>query len=190
MSDSMQWKVIGCFVLIMFSSLSADALEIRVKRECRFTGSLVRLGDVADVLDDDAERASAVAQIALFPAPSQSRFVTSQELQRLVQLNGISLAECRFTGSKSARVTVAAATSARPSGRQTPTVGTVRRSQKRLESAIVNYLKQTADPAAEWEVRVTATRRQLQLVSNELDDLAISGGREPWLGRQRFVVTF
>ncbi len=93
MNDSMQWKVIGCFVLVMLSSLSADALEIRVKRECQCTGSLVLLGDVADVLDDDAKRASAVAQIALFPAPSQSRFVTSQELQRLVQLNGISLAD-------------------------------------------------------------------------------------------------
>lgn len=100
-------STIGFFIVVFFSTVSADALEIRVKRESRCAGSLVRVQDVAEVLDTDVETAASVALISLFPTPSRVRIISSQELQRLLHLHGVDPAVCKFTGAKSTSISPA-----------------------------------------------------------------------------------
>jgi len=115
MTSSQRWKTFACFILIHVAALSGSAAEIRLKQRVESRGSVVLLGDIADVCEDEpnlrgtdgdpargANAEATLARIELFPAPSESRWRTARrrEIRELLGLHGVDLSGVRFSGAE------------------------------------------------------------------------------------------
>lgn len=106
MASTLRIKIMLNFIAIMLASLSADATEVALRSKADVRGTLVRLGDVAEVSSPDGQRAELLKELALFPSPSPGRTRTLhvRELRELLVLNGIATQDLRFSGSRVVRV--------------------------------------------------------------------------------------
>ena len=101
MTSTQRWKTLVCFVLIHVAALSGSATEIHLKQRVDSQGSVVLLGDIANLKEGkpDSPRASdggvtdaaSLARIELFPAPSvsRSRTIRRREIRELLSLYGV-----------------------------------------------------------------------------------------------------
>jgi flagella basal body P-ring formation protein FlgA len=62
-----------------------------------------------------------------------------------------------------------------------------RQAAQRAEQAIVGHLQATVGKAA-WEVKVEPDSAAVPLLAARLSDVSVEGGREPWTGKQDFVM--
>ena len=107
-------QFIRCFVVIVGLTLAvvpATAAELRLKSQCTPAGEVVTLGDIADISSTDARQAATLAAIELFPAPaaSEEKTVRVREIQDLLLLHGVNLAEHQVSGASEVVVQAAAA---------------------------------------------------------------------------------
>jgi len=93
------FKTIVFVVAIIVSHLSAEASEIRIRPSATIANSVVRLGDIADISDLDANKAKSLSEIELFPVPTRMKHLRFRELGDLLELRGVNLGDCRFSGS-------------------------------------------------------------------------------------------
>jgi len=77
------------------------AAELRLRSQCSPHGPVVTLGDVTDILTADEKQAGRLAAVELFPAPAatRQRILQVRELQDLLLMRGVNLAEHQFSGS-------------------------------------------------------------------------------------------
>lgn len=94
-----QYKTILFVVAIIFSHLSAKASEIRIRPSAIIANPVVCLGDIADISDLDANKAAELSKLELFPTPTRMKHLRFRELGDLLELRGVNLGECRFSGS-------------------------------------------------------------------------------------------
>lgn len=196
--------------ILIASQWSADAAEIRFHREAAVGRGIVRLGDVAEVLTNDANEARLLEGIALVPAPSgdEPKLLKRQEVQQLLQLSGVTLREHRFSGAEvtqlragsSAVVTPKAAVQEASAIEQLPTIVKTETKKPvtqqaevaatpagRVAQAIVAQLNVVSDTPAEWQAEVAMSPRVVQALA-ELPIIRVEGGISPWLGRQQFML--
>lgn len=175
--------------IAMSLTAALPAAELRLLPQCSPRGTLVTLGEVAEI-SAAAEQARQLAAIELFPAPpaGASRLLRVRELQDLLLLRGVNLAEHRFTGSS--EVTIAAATSkAGLTGEAPLSLPTQKRSQRRLEEALAQYLKQKTGAETPWQFRFKLTAEQARALANPAQTLSLQGGQAPFTGAQIFQLT-
>ncbi|MDR3183205.1 MAG: flagella basal body P-ring formation protein FlgA, partial [Planctomycetaceae bacterium] len=109
-----QFHTVLTLLVIVALSAAAKAAEIRFKSAPVIpNGSLVMLGDVADIIVTETDKTQAQAsaeelkQTVLFPAPleGKERIVSQQELRSMLSQLGISSVQHRITGSGKVTVT-------------------------------------------------------------------------------------
>jgi flagella basal body P-ring formation protein FlgA len=166
----------------------AAAAEFRLRSQCTASGAVVTLGDVAEVFAADRRQAETLSAVELFPSPTapQQRFVRVREIQDLLMLRGLNLAEHRFSGAN--QVTIACAAAARSETEQPLTAAASRRANLRVQESIVRYLQQHAGGDRPWTVEVELNTSHARAVS-AARTLTIAGGRAPFTGAQRFEIT-
>lgn len=182
-------RVIFHFVLFVVSGWSAEAAEVLLKTDCRCGESVVRLGDVADLYDDDPQTAERLAQVELFPTPAVRRYLALEELKSILTLRGVKVADCSFRGSARVEILPEAAAAARVAYRTGPNASRQRAAQRRVEQAILEYLAGRVDEERPWGVQAEVTPEDTELIARRLVELTASGGAAPWTGRQEFDVT-
>jgi len=102
----MQTKVVPYFLAILIGSWSADAAEVTLLPQSHAKGSLILLGDVAEVKSTDAQRVAQLKRVELFPAPAQhrSKLMHVRELVELLVLHGVEIDDLEFTGTRTTRI--------------------------------------------------------------------------------------
>lgn len=102
------------FLALLAGNLSAEAAEIQFKAQADVRGSLVLLGDIANIQDLDPQKVETLRRIELFPSPARGRVRTLRnvEIRQLLQLHGVSTAEHRFAGAELIRIGHAKSTAA------------------------------------------------------------------------------
>lgn len=109
-------EVLGCGAIWLVccwgafcTTVEALATEVRLRAECCAGASVVRLGDVADILSVDPQEAAALEQLELFAAPpaGRVRHVTAREIHEALVLAGCDLRKVRLMGA--ARICISAA---------------------------------------------------------------------------------
>jgi len=178
----------GSWLVALACGLSVQAAELQVRSECRSSGAMVTLGDVVEIHSSDTSEREALESIELFPAPpaGAKRFVRAREIQDMLLMRSVNLAEHRFSGA--AQVTVVGGDGVgqmRDSGALP--LSFVKKSERRVNEAIASYLKDCAGAQA-WHVEAALDGRQARLVA-AAERIAICGGTAPWQGSQRFEVT-
>ena len=176
-------------VLAITWSLPIGAAEFQLRSECRVTGGLIRLGDIADVHAADSAEREKLAAIDLLPAPplGERRTIRVRELQDLLSLRGMNLAEHRFSGASQVAVNAKAEAAAVEAPKQRTTALSIRKATDTATQAIVEYLQQQAADQDGWNVKLELS----EAAANEVaaaKKLKVSGGSQPWTGPQQFTL--
>lgn len=97
----MQRIILYTSVLIL-ATWSADAAEICLKSEAICSGGIVRLKDVAEIVSPNENEAAALAELQLFPVPSEGkpRNVRRGEIRELLALSDVNLKAITFSGAE------------------------------------------------------------------------------------------
>lgn len=78
-----------------------SAFELRLKDEAHCPGSLVRLGDIAEMESPTTAGGPSLADLVLFPVPAagKPRELNRQDLRQLLDLCGVDVREVELTGA-------------------------------------------------------------------------------------------
>ena len=168
----------------------AGAAELRLRPQCTAGGPVVRLGDVAEIVGGDSKQAETLAAVELFPAPAdrEQRFLRVRELQDLLLLHGVNLAEHQFSGSSQVMVLGKSAATKPQSDKPVPAPA-LRRISRRACEAITKYLTQHVPGQRAWGVEVELTDAQAHMLADPTRAVSVAGGNPPWTGLQHFEVT-
>src|SRR5258705_194009 len=79
------------FAYLMLLAHAGEAAEVRLKARAVAHAPLVRLGEIADVEDDDPEIVRQLASLPLFPAPAsgKTRAVSRGEIQQILVMHEV-----------------------------------------------------------------------------------------------------
>jgi Chaperone for flagella basal body P-ring formation len=104
----MSTRVCLYFALFMTTAWSGEAAEVRLRTSAVCTAPVVRLGDIADVVDESDARARWLAALPLAPSPADGsqRTFSRHDVRQLLVLTGVERDQLQITGSD--RVTIVA----------------------------------------------------------------------------------
>ncbi len=174
--------VLTGFILVQ----AAAAADIRLRAEAVPAGPVVTLGDVAEVLANDAEQAARLRAIELFPGPAAGaeRFVRVREIQDLLLLRGVNLAEHQLSGASQ----VIVRGSERPANGNSVSAAEERKAVSRVREAVIAYLRDRLSADEAFAVDVSLPAGAARLLADASRSLTVRGGSAPWKGHQRFEV--
>ncbi len=174
---------------VLLAAAPAVAAEIQIRTECRPGGGVVTLGDCADIRSTNPQEATALAELELLPAPpvGQTRLVRAREIQDIMLLRGIHLAQCRFGGSS--QLTVYGPDADAVPAAMGPLASTaVKRVERQLREAVLAYLGQVAGADEARQVEFSVADELARRVHAAGGVRAVRGGQPPWSGTQSLEV--
>jgi flagella basal body P-ring formation protein FlgA len=114
------------------------------------------------------------------------RYVRNTELRDLLVARGLNLTGWRIVGAQAVELGAAKASAVKEEPRQEITGG--RAGGDHLTELIKNYLQQQTGHEL-WSVAADADDDVLAALEQGGQDAPISGGKAPWVGRQRFLIS-
>jgi hypothetical protein len=143
----------GSFLLLCLVSGSTQGVEVRLRSTASSVSRIIRLVDVAEVLGE-AEIATALADVALCPAPAanQERTLTQAQVRELLLLSGLERKDCIVTGSESVTVTGSTSTAPGARPRQPLVASGVRQAMFEADAARANASRPVKPAAQEVSV--------------------------------------
>jgi flagella basal body P-ring formation protein FlgA len=201
-----------------FAAASAAESTVVVRDRVIVTSPVVRLGDVAEIISADRSEARRLAALPLMPAPSpgSERFLRKREVADLLDAHGQDLRELRIEGAMQVAISKPATTPGDSSTEQSSD-GSKRMNlhaailaapgrdlgaslphaslgnddvRDLLHRAVERHLSASTGKAGPWHVTCQVGPAQLVQLRAATSPVECHGGREPWLGRQRFIVSF
>ena len=109
-------KIVGAMlVAFCVTSHALAAVDVKLREKVAPHGSVVRLGDVAEIATADRQQARQLGSLPLMPAPAPGteRFLRTREIQDMLSAQGVDVGGLRFVGAQ--LVVVAAADGVRAS---------------------------------------------------------------------------
>jgi flagella basal body P-ring formation protein FlgA len=187
MTKYMQRIIVVLMFMPALAWNSSQAAELRFRQQCSPHGAVVTLGDIAEIYSADAEQAGKLAAIELFPAPpaAQQRVLRVREVQDLLSMRGINLAEQRFSGSSQIVLTSA---SEPIRADQSLTSSAIKRAHRRVQEAILQYLQTKSGSGETRYLQFETPTALARAAANPVQPISVSGGSPPWTGSQRFEV--
>ena len=208
------FQTTACLVVALLAD-SAVAADIALNASAAPQSSIVRLGDVAKVTDDNPKEAERLAALPLMPvpAPGTERFIRMREVQDLLAAHGEKMDQLRFKGEllvevtspertetaakqptkndlTSARCAAWTSGSASNVAPDAPTDSDISQVRDELNRQFVEYLKSASRQSADWHVSFNIPREQLVALPADPTTWKITGGVAPWMGKQRLRVSF
>jgi len=170
---------------VCFAVADGHAATITLRGECRPSGAVVTLADVAEVDDSNVAVTARLNAVEIMPAPSSAgKRLTVRQLQDQLELRGIDLNTLRFSGAASVNILPPAA--APKAARVTGVMQ--RAAEKAMQDAVRLHLQEVAGRDEPWDIDVQTNDDAVRLVSAAVGPLRISGGTSPWTGNQTFQI--
>ncbi len=164
--------------------------ELQVRARCQARGSIVSLGDVAEVSAADGAEKEKLSRMELFPAPpaGQQRILRARELQDLLCSRGVNSAELRLSGASQV-IVGGPSEPARAAEPRTVSASAMKRAERAVSEAIVKLLETRVSAEETWQVDARLTDAQARLVPADGQKIVVRGGEPPWTGAQQFEVS-
>lgn len=205
----------GCGIAMSLTGDPASAADIALRASATPAGTVVRLGDVAEISADSKQEAQRLAATPLMPAPAPGtdRYLRMREVQDLLAAHGEKMDQLRFQGELI--VAVASEVAGEKPATDSPKIDaqTARRDawnsgsapvaaaaptsesnvggqREELSRRVVDYLNHAAAQTAAWHVTLNVPSQQLVMLPADPSTWTITGGSAPWTGKQRFLVSF
>lgn len=199
---SIQKLLVGCIVAgSLLTATVGSAATIRIKDQATVSGTIIHLGDVADIADRDAKNREMLEKIELGPAPptgSESRLDYAAIRSRLKSL-GVDMSQLNFSGRSIVRVSRSGRTASQIQltsfnpVRRNVKVSTwqQQRAEKLVSEAIAQFLRRRAPELGSVNVSVEIEPEDVaDVMAAARGEYAIQQAKEPWLGTQNLVVAY
>jgi flagella basal body P-ring formation protein FlgA len=173
-------------VAIVLGCVPALGANILLREHSTHAGSIVYLGDVADISTGTEAEMHELATTPLMAAPAKGtqQFLNITQVRDLLVSRGIDVAELSIAGSKSVEVGKTAVVrdlvAAEPVSNSMP---------EEIEEAVIEAIREhltSSTGHAEWTVTVDLNAAKLADLRKLGTQLEASAGRNPWTGPQRF----
>jgi flagella basal body P-ring formation protein FlgA len=177
-------------LLLMLVSVAARGAEIMLRESAVLSGSIVRLGDVAEIVSTDADEVTALKLIPLLPspAPGTQTFLSISQLRDLLAANAVNVGLVQIHGATAVAISTLSIDSPKSIGGEIASVRPERKDvSQQVAASIVRYLKEQTGHEL-WEVSVNVDAKLHDLCWKSGPQLTIGGGQAPWTGRQSFDV--
>lgn len=179
------------FVALLVAS-PALATEVVLRPRVEARGSVVLLGDIAEIACDNAALREQLSATPLIPSPTAGaqQYLRLAEIRDLVASRGVDVRDVRFGGTAVVMVMPEAAAGAEPQKAPVParpvisTEAEIQLASDQFAQAIRTYL-QTQTGHDLWNVKVEADAKLIQLAQQLGGNIQFTGGEAPWIGRQR-----
>ncbi|WP_428308746.1 flagellar basal body P-ring formation chaperone FlgA [Lacipirellula sp.] len=201
---SRQFITLALFSLTLCGAAASHATEVILRNRVEAKGSVVLLGDIAEIKSADAALRDQLAATPLIPSPvaGTPQYLRLAEIRDLVASRGIEVRGIRFGGTAVVSVSpepvasVAPAAgagpgaAAKPAAPQQPALRTeaeVQLTAEQLSTAVRRHLYQQTGHDL-WNVRVEADSKLVGIVEQAGDSIRFTGGEPPWVGRQKLTL--
>lgn len=173
---------------IVLGCVPALGANILLRERSNHTGSIVYLGDVADIsTGTDAEMHDlATTPLMAAPAKGSQQFLHATQVRDLLASRGIDVTELSIAGAKSVEIGKAAAVrdlvAVEPVSNATPA---------EIEEAVIESIREhliASTGHSEWTISVDLNPGKLTEMRKLGTELEASAGRNPWTGPQRFQI--
>lgn len=176
-------------ILLFAAAAAADGAEVRLKPQARTKSGIVMLGDVAEVFAAEAWQTEQLRAIELGPAPATGgrRFIKAREVQDALFMRGINLSSHQISGADRIEVTgpgEVVAVAEKPAYRASSTQR--ERAEKTVAELVGRYLRSQTSGREPFTVTPDLSDEQIEAVLTYGSRLQVSGGMQPWTGKQRF----
>jgi len=179
------------FVLGSMQVTPVLAAELRLRADARPQGSVVYLGDVADILGVSETEARSLAQIELTPAPAagKQRTLSVREIQDTLERRGINMLAYHLSGTNQVTVVGYVEPAAKPAAKiRTLAYSTVQEARRVLTAAILRCLQEATGSDDPWTADFELTDAQAQAVLADVHRVQVTGAQPPFVGRQKFDI--
>lgn len=125
------------WLIALLAASSVQAAEVRLRSAASCPGTIVRLGDIAEIASDDSAISDELSAIPLFPAPTAGKIrqLDRNQVRQLLAISGIDVKQLTITGSETVVVqSGASALASRPTYRASGEPTSIRLAS--LETAI------------------------------------------------------
>ncbi|WP_298862066.1 flagellar basal body P-ring formation chaperone FlgA [uncultured Gimesia sp.] len=153
-------------VICCFSSGGVLHAEIlRLKATAVVDSPVVRLGDVADVLNADADQVARMEAMSLQPAPAQGRtlLITISQIRSRLQALGVDLSQLELTGKSQVRVSLKQSEQ-RETRTPVATQHDVKTAEEKVERALSEWVKRSFSDQSHYSVTVRIHPEDIGLV--------------------------
>lgn len=182
---------------ILFAELACEAAVIRLRPEATVSGSIITLGDIAEITRAEGDLIEKLYRIQLIPAPPAGRDATVDysTIRSRLLAHGVDLSSVEFTGHSRVKV-VSGAVAETNLIRQVSSSGRVIQWRKKevdriLSLAIHSYLSTAATNAGRYSVESRLTEDQISsILSCNKRTVQVRGGQMPLQGKQTFELRF
>src|SRR6478735_731948 len=144
---------VAMFVLGSMQVTPVLAAELRLRADARPQGSVVCLGDVADILGVSETESRSLAQIELTPAPAagKQRTLSVREIQDTLERRGINMLAYHLSGTNQVTVVGYVEPAAKPAAKiRTLAYSTVQEARRVLTAAILRCLQEATGSDDPW----------------------------------------
>ena len=183
-------------LLALLAASPALATEVVLRNRVEARGSVVLLGDVAEIKTDDETLRSQLAAMPLIPTPAAGtqQYLRLAEIRDLVASRGVDVRDMRFGGTVVVAVTPEPVAGAATTPERRPPVRPAIRTEQeiqlaaeRLNAAVKQYVQQQTGHEL-WNVKVEGDSKLVDFTERLGDSIRLSGGEAPWTGRQRLTL--
>lgn len=190
-----KWKAVCLAAIVVASAIPARAADIHLRPTSTVSGTLVKLGDVADIASNDVRETNALAEVVLGPAPAagNSQRLDLSTIRNHLAARGVNMATTTITGSNQTLVTSAggivqtsAFTVERPVNERTQFTQQ-QRAEKLVSEAIRSYLGRVEPKLGRYTIAVQIERDDIPLlIAGAGNGYQVAGGQAPWDQPQQF----
>lgn len=183
--NSPLWTKLVVIVVVVAGAPSALAASVALRAKSNHQGTMILLGDIADISAASTTELNDLVTTALMPAPAPgaSRYLRRAEIRDLLAARGIDLGAISLSGADIVEI-----------GKPSPPVETEAESrptpeqiEASLHASIKHYLsRQTGH--AQWKVETPPDSAAFLRIAKLGVELTASGGRKPWIGKQYFKI--
>jgi flagella basal body P-ring formation protein FlgA len=172
--------------IVLLCAMDVAAAELQFRAKCQPRGAVVTLGDVADIYGGTPQQRKELAAIELFPAPAfgQQRTLRVGEIEDLLVYRPIDLTKHQLSGASLVTITSSGAMHA--GGLKSPSAPAVKRTERLVQEAVVQYLQEKAGAEEPWSVKVRLNDEQVRAIPLDVRRISVEGGELPWIGVQQF----
>ncbi len=182
----LSFSLLVCSCVCSTAVLHAEIL--RLKATAEVNTSVVRLGDIADVLHADPEHVARLQGMILQPAPAQGRtqVITISQIRGRLQALGVDLSQLELTGRSQVRVSSQEV----KQEQQQQTVVTQQdqgQAEQKVQQALTDWIRSSYPNSKQFSLSVRLPREHVQQVLDNRADLFRFAGLDQFLETEQAV---
>lgn len=186
-------RVLLVHFAVLGLATSLDAAQVALRERCEAVGSLLTLGEVAEISGNDEPQgapSSWLARLPLTPAPAPGTrtYLRAGQIRDLMAARGVDVGKLQFTGAPIVAVTRSASSPAAvPHPREANSAVDSVDTAAEIAAAIEKHVRAKTG-YDRWKVQVESGPKLLQRVAG-MGSITSVNGDEPWTGRRQYQLT-